>query len=149
MQSLLLVAIALSVHLFEVSKEDDGHNHKRSNVGKPSKNKVKQRHPGVKRGGISNTLRPPGRSHEEAFDYVIETLDRHHNAGRKKKRRDKTLQIPKSMDYQNDEWENKCSLKKSGGKKKQLDIPGCGGWVELDCLGGCLAIEKVSLLMSY
>ena len=93
-------------------------------------------------------MRPSSRSHEEAFDYVIETIDRHHNDGRKKKRRDKILQIPKEGDYQNNEWENKCSLK-SGGQKKQLDIPGCGGWVKLDCPGGCLVIDKVSLLMSY
>ena len=139
MKSLLLVAIALGVNLFEVSKGDNGHHHKRSNVGKASKNKVKQRHPGVKRGTISSSLRPFGHSHEEAFNYVIETIGRHHNDGRK--RRDKILQPPKEWDYQN-EWANECSLK-SGGKKKQLDIPGCGGWVKLDCPGGCLAIDKV------
>ena len=27
--------------------------------------------------------------------------------------------------------------------KKQLDIPGCGGWADLVCHGGCLAIHKV------
>ena len=111
MKSSLLVAIVLSVHLFEVSKGDDGHNYKRSSVGKLSKNKVKQRH------------------------YVIETLDKHH-----KKRRHKILQITKGA---GDYWgEDKCSLA-SGGKKKQLDIPGCGGWVQLNCPGGCLAIDKV------
>ena len=29
------------------------------------------------------------------------------------------------------------------GEMKQLDIPGCGGWVNLDCHGGCLNILKV------
>ena len=120
MKSSLLVAFALSVYLFEVSKEYDGHNHKRSSVGKLSKHKVKERHSGAK--------------------YVIETLDRHHKDGRKKKRRHKILQIAKGA---GDYWgEDKCSLA-SGGKKKQLDIPGCGGWVQLDCHGGCLAIDKV------
>ena len=121
MKSSLLAVIVLSVHLFGVSEGDDGHNHKRSSVGKLSKNKVKQRHSGAKR-------------------YVIETLDRHHKDGRKKKRRHKILQITKGA---GDYWgEDKCSLA-SGGKKKQLEIPGCGGWVRLDCRGGCLAIDKV------
>ena len=120
MKSSLLVAIALSVHLFEVAIGDDGHNHKRSSVGELSKHIVKERHSGAK--------------------YIIETLDRHHKDGRKKKRRHKILQIAKGA---GDYWgEDKCSLA-SGGKKKQLDIPGCGGWVQLDCPGGCLAIDKV------
>lgn len=29
------------------------------------------------------------------------------------------------------------------GKKKQLDVRGCGGWVTLDCNGGRLNIHKV------
>ena len=29
------------------------------------------------------------------------------------------------------------------GKKKQLDVRGCGGWVNLDCNGGSLTIHKV------
>ena len=121
MKSSLLVAIALSVHLFEVAIGDDGHNHKRSSVGKLSKHIVKERHSGAK--------------------YIIETLDRHHKDGRKKKRRHKILQIAKGA---GDYWgEDKCSLA-SGVKKKQLEnIPGCGGWVQLDCPGGCLAIDKV------
>ena len=122
MKSSLLVAFALSVYLFEVSKEYDGHNHKRSSVGKLSKHKVKERHSGAK--------------------YVIETLDRHHKDGRKKKRRDKILQIAKGAgDYSG---EDKCSLANIGKPRKmQLEIPGCGGWVRLDCRGGCLAIDKV------
>ena len=30
-----------------------------------------------------------------------------------------------------------------GGKRKQLDVRGCGGWINLDCKGGCLNIRKV------
>ena len=33
------------------------------------------------------------------------------------------------------------------GEMKQVDIPGCGGWVKLDCNGGCINILKV--LNSY
>ena len=40
------------------------------------------------------------------------------------------------------EWLNECSLKEKG-KKKQLQIPGCGGSVSLACPDGCLAIHKV------
>ena len=29
------------------------------------------------------------------------------------------------------------------GEMKQVDIPGCGGWVKLDCNGGCINILKV------
>lgn len=35
-----------------------------------------------------------------------------------------------------------CRIKRDGNKK-QLDIPGCGGWAHLVCHGGCLAIHKV------
>ena len=30
-----------------------------------------------------------------------------------------------------------------GGKQKQLDVRGCGGWIYLDCNGGSLKIYKV------
>ena len=30
-----------------------------------------------------------------------------------------------------------------GGKQKQLDVRGCGGWIYLDCSGGSLKIYKV------
>ena len=30
-----------------------------------------------------------------------------------------------------------------GGKRIQLDVRGCGGWINLDCKGGCLNIRKV------
>ena len=30
-----------------------------------------------------------------------------------------------------------------GGKREQLDVRGCGGWINLDCRGGCLNIRKV------
>ena len=29
------------------------------------------------------------------------------------------------------------------GTKEQVDVRGCGGWVNLDCNGGCLSIHKV------
>ena len=29
------------------------------------------------------------------------------------------------------------------GGKKQLDVRGCGGWINLDCIRGCLNIHKV------
>ena len=30
-----------------------------------------------------------------------------------------------------------------GGERIQLDVRGCGGWINLDCKGGCLNIRKV------
>ena len=30
-----------------------------------------------------------------------------------------------------------------GGNREQLDVRGCGGWINLDCRGGCLNIRKV------
>ena len=146
MKTLLLITIASSVCLSGVSKGENHHNHKVLNVGKPSKNKVKLRHPSAKRGRISTSPKPSGHSHEEAYHYIIETSYRNHNDDAKKKRKHKIIEVPteenKSKDYQNDEWENKCRVK-GGTKKKQLDIPGCGGWVKLACPGGCLAIHKV------
>ena len=124
MRSSFLVAIALSVHLFGVLKGDNGHNHKRSNVGKQTENKFKLGHSGAKRERILLSSGPSGH-------YLIKkTSYRNHKDGAQKKRED----------YQDVEWLNKCSV---GGKRKQLDIPGCGGWVKLDCPGGCLTIEKV------
>ena len=35
-----------------------------------------------------------------------------------------------------------CSLK-DPGELKMLEIPGCGGWVDLSCDKGCLNIQKV------
>ena len=54
-----------------------------------------------------------------------------------------TTDVAKIGDYQIP-WLNKCSLEsKNQGTKKQLDVRGCGGWVNLACPGGCLAIHKV------
>ena len=36
-----------------------------------------------------------------------------------------------------------CNGNDKKGKKKQLDVPGCGGWVAPECNGGCLNIYKV------
>ena len=30
-----------------------------------------------------------------------------------------------------------------GGNREQLDVRGCGGWINLECRGGCLNIRKV------
>ena len=106
-------------------------------------NRVKLRNPAAKRGRISTSPKPFGRSHEEAYHYIIETSYRNHNDDAKKKRKHKILKIPTKEDYQNDELESKCSVKAGTKKKQQLDIPGCGGWVKLACPGGCLAIHKV------
>merc|ERR1712198_367961 len=119
MKSSFLVAITLSVHLFGVLKGDKGHNNKRSNLGKTTENKSKRGHSGAMIGRILLSSGPSGH-------YLIKkTSNRNHNDGAQKKRED----------FQDVEWLNKCSV---GGKRKQLDIPGCGGWVKLDCPGGCL-----------
>ena len=36
-----------------------------------------------------------------------------------------------------------CTGDEEQGKKNQLDVRGCGGWVNLECKGGCLNIHKV------
>ena len=134
MKSLLLVVIASSVCLSGVSKGDNHHNHR-----------ILKRNPAAKRGRISTSPKPSGRSHEEAYHYIIETSYRNHNDDAKKKRKHKILEIPTEEDYQIP-YQNYelyiCSVHTST-KEKQLDIPGCGGWVKLACPGGCLAILKV------
>ena len=107
-------------------------------------NRVKLRNPAAKRGRISTS--PKRRSHEEAYHYIIETSYRNHNDDAKKKRKHKILKIPTKEDYQNDELENKCSVKAGTKKKQQLDIPGCGGWVKLACPGGVAIVLTVSLI---
>ena len=89
---------------------------------------------------------------------------RRKNTGRKKKteRRKKTIRKKKARVHQEtdflnqgthtlnrdsdfqemDYWLNTCSLK-DPGKMKNLEIPGCGELVHLDCYGGCLNIQKV------
>ena len=67
----------------------------------------------------------------------------------KKKKADKDFVLMgkrarKGKDYV--DWLDKCSLK-GKGKKTQVEIPGCGGWVNIDCNGGCINIVKV--LRSY
>ena len=84
------------------------------------------------------------------------------NTGRKKKTGRKTLRKKKARVHQEtdflnqgthtlnrdsdfqetDYWLNTCSLK-DPGKMKNLEIPGCGELVHLDCYGGCLNIQKV------
>ena len=55
----------------------------------------------------------------------------------------KTKNIAKTgMDYQEPDWQNKCSLSKEG-PMNQTDVPGCGARIELNCEGGCLRILKV------
>jgi len=46
-------------------------------------------------------------------------------------------------DYQDEiGWIDKCSLKKAG-KLIQKDVVGCGGGIEMKCVGGCLKIHKL------
>ena len=63
--------------------------------------------------------------------------------GKNRRQKSPTTDVAKIGDYQIP-WLNKCSLgSKNQGTKKQLDVRGCGGWVNLACPGGCLAIHKV------
>ena len=41
--------------------------------------------------------------------------------------------------------ENECG----GGKREQLDVKGCGGWINLECVGGCLNIREVGPKLSF
>ena len=36
-----------------------------------------------------------------------------------------------------------------GGKRKQLDVKGCGGLINLECVGGCLNIREVGPKLSF
>ena len=36
-----------------------------------------------------------------------------------------------------------------GGKREQLDVKGCGGWINLECVGGCLNIREVGPKLSF
>ena len=80
-----LLLLALSVHILEAFKGDGP---KRSNVGKRSKNKVKQRH---------TASRP---SASASRFYLIETSDRHHNGKKEEKifsKRKRMVKIIKTL----------------------------------------------------
>ena len=76
--------------------------------------------------------------------FLIEVnADDDNETGKNRRQKSPTTDVAKIGDYQIP-WLNKCSLgSKNQGTKKQLDIRGCGGWVNLACPGGCLAIHKV------
>ena len=84
----------------------------------------------------SDPWKPSDHSHKSSFDFVVETFENDKDRSKKKGK-------AKSGDYQaTNPWLDKCSLK-STGEAKQLDVPGCGGRVHLNCPGGCLSIHKV------
>lgn len=56
---------------------------------------------------------------------------------------DITTRPPTDRSDELDDQDGNCKGNGKKGKKKQLDIPGCGGWVAPDCKGGCLNIHKV------
>ena len=143
MNFLVLLAITASLQFFGVSILIDygtqiSHNHK------PSKGKVKGKAK-PKPGKISTTSKPSDDLHDEkSYIYVIEvekganndTKDEQRISGKKKARKlgDYAGQTPstdKLCDYLGDE--------------EELDIPGCGGSIEIVCNGGCINIHKVLL----
>ena len=56
------------------------------------------------------------------------------------------LRRRKGKDYQAESWLNECSLKEQGDRK-EFKVPGCGGWASLVCVGGCLSIHEVFLVV--
>ena len=42
-----------------------------------------------------------------------------------------------------------CNLKNAPGKKHKLDVPGCGGRIDLHCDGGCIRINKVGAIIHF
>ena len=70
--------------------------------------------------------------------YLLHTKTQHYKDGK-----GSTSDAPRQVKKGSDLWLDGCSLKERQGEKKQLDIPGCGGSVNLACSGGCLNIHKV------
>ena len=140
MNFMLAATIASSLLIFGKSTNSDKRRgHQRSTKDKilnPSTmlNTVKPKRITVRKS--SDPWKPSDHSHKSSFHFVVETFENDKDRSRKKGK-------AKSGDYQaNNPWLDKCSLK-STGEAKQLDVPGCGGRVHLNCPGGCLSIHKV------
>ena len=84
---------------------------------------------------VSSSMELSDISHEEVFHSYEEAYHSYEEVYKEDTTRRET-----GTDYE--EWLNPCSLKE-GGKKKQLQIPGCGGSASLACPQGCLVIHKV------
>ena len=146
MNFMLAATIASSLLIFGKSTDSDKRRgHQRSTKDKilnPSKilNTVKPKRITVRKS--SDPWKPSDHSHKSSFHFVVETFENEKGNSKKKGR-------AKSGDYQaNNPWLDKCSLK-STGEAKQLDVPGCGGRVHLNCPGGCLSIHKVKKIQDH
>ena len=150
MNFMLAATIASSLLIFGKSKNSDKRRgHQRSTKDKilnPSKmlnsnqNSVKPKKITVRKS--SDPWKPSDHSHKSSFHFVVETFENDKDRSKKKGK-------AKSGDYQaNNPWLDKCSLK-STSEAKQLDVPGCGGRVHLNCPGGCLSIHKVKKIQDH
>ena len=137
---MLAATIASSLLIFGKSTNSD----KRRGHQRSTKDKI------LNPSTILNTVKPKkitvrkssDPSHKSSFHFVVETFENDKDRSRKKGK-------AKSGDYQaNNPWLDKCSLK-STGEAKQLDVPGCGGRVHLNCPGGCLSIHKVKKIQDH
>ena len=146
MNFMLAATIASSLLIFGKSTDSDKRRgHQRSTKDKilnPSKmlNTVKPKRITVRKS--SDPWKPSDHSHKSSFHFVVETFENDKDLSKKKG-------SAKSGDYQaTNPWLDKCSLK-STGEAKQLDVPGCGGRVHLNCPGGCLSIHKVKKIQDH
>ena len=153
MNFMLAATIASSLLIFVKSTNSDKRRgHQRSTKDKnlnPSKmlnsnqNSVKPKKITVRKS--SDPWKPSDHSHKSSFHFVVETFENDKDRSKKKGK-------ARSGDYQannqNNPWLDKCSLK-STGEAKQLDVPGCGGRVHLNCPGGCLSIHKVKKIQHH
>ena len=150
MNFMLAATIVSSLLIFgKLTNSDKHRGHQRSTRDKilspremlnSKQNTVKPKKIAVRKS--SDPWKPSDHSHKSSFHFVVETFENDKDRSKKKG-------IAKSGDYQaNNPWLDKCSLK-STGEAKQLDVPGCGGWVHLNCPGGCLSIHKVKKIQDH
>ena len=126
---LLLFISVVSSSNFPVDQEND--KMLKLDTHKQSKSKHKYQH---KLSQLKHFLVSDKGGHH----YLLHTKTQHYKDGK-----GSISDGPKHGKKENDYWLDRCSLKEGQGEKKQLDIPGCGGSVNLACSGGCLTIHKV------
>ena len=136
---LFTVAIASGVKFFGEEKADKG----RSSHADKTQKQREFKHKPIG-GRISSSTKLSDTSNEEPYHSYEEAYQSYEEAY-KDDFEDNTTKRETGTDYE-EEWLNKCSLREGGNslfrKKKQLQIPGCGGSASLACPEGCLVIHK-------
>ena len=128
----ILLALASHLQFFGDSKLVD-YGNRIPQYHKPIKGKVNAK---AKYLGISPSFKPIDDAHQNRYTYIIEVeKEDKKESGKKEKqsvnrnRDTPRAPTPKLCDYL--------------GDLEEVDVPGCGGSVEIFCNGGCINIHKV------